>query len=73
MADEADAANEQADKFLAEALRKRHPELVRTLVCRAPGCGEALSDTRALFCNAECRDAWEAHSTQHGLTRLYRR
>lgn len=57
MADEADRANEQAERLLNAALNMRKPEGPdATGYCL--WCGEPLTGKRR-WCDAKCRDAWE--------------
>lgn len=61
MADEIDMANEQADKILKEYLTRRQPEGPKHTGC-CLFCEEELTGTQR-WCDAECRDLWEAENT----------
>lgn len=56
MADEIDRANDQAELFLAQAIRHNKAARVRLLPTgECLFCREPVKDAR-LFCDAECRD-----------------
>lgn len=59
MADEADIAQENIERDLALLLRRRLPQgPAATGECL--WCGEPL-DAGRRWCDAECRDAWQAN------------
>ena len=64
MADEADIASERAEIRLEAARRFRHPSLPDVGACHS--CGEMLDDGRR-FCDADCRDDWEAARKMRNL------
>jgi len=55
MPDEADLANEQAERHLEAARSKRRPVLFITGSCY--NCGEPIGARE--FCDADCRDDYE--------------
>ena len=59
MADDADRADLEVDRTLNEALRKRLPE-GPAANGRCHYCGEELPEDYMRWCDADCRDAWEA-------------
>lgn len=61
MADEIDRANDRAEHDLQRAIdtaRQVKPVALQTGECLQ--CGEALSIAGARWCDAGCRDDWEA-------------
>jgi hypothetical protein len=65
MADEADIASERAEIRLEAARRFRYPSLPDVGACHS--CGEMLDDGRR-FCDADCRDDWEAARKMRALS-----
>jgi hypothetical protein len=53
------AADWEENERQVARLLSRKPVLTRTGRCRDKACGAPLSDPQALFCDADCRNAWE--------------
>lgn len=61
MADIIDIANDAADLFLSEALKKRQHDAIlpTTGTGSCLHCDEVLLETTRRWCGVECRDAWQ--------------
>ena len=68
--DEADHANDYAEHFTAEAIRRaRQPPLATrcTGFCLNPECAKQLIKPTALFCGISCSEVWGRYRTSGRL------
>ncbi len=58
--DQATLKEEQEREVLLAMMRNRAPSIYPSGMCH--NCNSALQDTRHLFCDADCRDDWQARN-----------